>query len=792
MSFVKIDRNNFEYVTLNVKPELSFISSSLGVTGSEYIAPIRSKCLKNLIPTTFDLNGDGETTFGEAIFAVASSPAGTLHSMQNNPLSYDLANAHLSAVNNANTIAKFDKTIDVFRIDQPGTFNKNKVVKNVVKNVLMKQHQHRYENCNFTYTNYNSLNFFTSETIPTGSALIYPNVELPALGRGAYDLPDSFSVNFWINPRYSSTSEYHPGTILHISSSIAISLITGSSPTRNEFNEYKDFKILVQLSQSADIPPSSLDTNNLSKVFPADLIFTSSFSLSKNHWHHVCVQWGNAYHNSSGSIIIDEGETFFHVPSASLHADPNNTPSGIIIGNFYDGSVTNLADILNDDIAALEGFTGVGPAIPGAPGINENTFSHPLNAEIHELKIFDIPLKTEVSCENSNLVTPSEYELVKSQGVSSLDNLRFYLPPFFYPETSTREVLNTPFQTVTSTTDDPINVGFSFGVNGKLINLENFTREFVIGQQPRLLGLVPEIISTYTSDLTPDEYVYDSGANKKRNMTILPNDNGLFKPNYFVLSSSPMSESIKFYSSGNKSIGLPDYSIVSLENLIPTSSLFPGLVQSTGSMFDAVVEAGAQNPGVNQGEVLTIAQRTKDVSSNEVTIYDISNIYYGNRIHPGSFEVFEEDLTGSDGKIKIRLRDNERGSLYRADCLTEQAKWNNVGSIFYDEGIAMIKSPHLFYFNKDKTHISFKGEQNIHTMMLNIPAYKELFNSSSNPTYQKYTPSDNINDQHLSAVYVSTVNIHDNNFNIIMKANFAQPILKTEEDEFVIRLKEDF
>jgi len=25
-----------------------------------------------------------------------------------------------------------------------------------------------------------------------------------------------------------------------------------------------------------------------------------------------------------------------------------------------------------------------------------------------------------------------------------------------------------------------------------------------------------------------------------------------------------------------------------------------------------------------------------------------------------------------------------------------------------------------------------------------------------------------------------------------MKANFAQPIFKTEEDEFIIRLKEDF
>ena len=41
-------------------------------------------------------------------------------------------------------------------------------------------------------------------------------------------------------------------------------------------------------------------------------------------------------------------------------------------------------------------------------------------------------------------------------------------------------------------------------------------------------------------------------------------------------------------------------------------------------------------------------------------------------------------------------------------------------------------------------------------------------------------------------VYNAVVGKTDENFNIIMRANFAQPIVKTEEDEFVIRLKEDF
>ena len=130
--------------------------------------------------------------------------------------------------------------------------------------------------------------------------------------------------------------------------------------------------------------------------------------------------------------------------------------------------------------------------------------------------------------------------------------------------------------------------------------------------------------------------------------------------------------------------------------------------------------------------------------------------------------------------------------MYRADAITEHAKWNNVGTVLYDEGMAVIKSPHLLFFNKNETNVTFRGEQNLHTMILNVPAFKELFTSSSNPTFTSISPSTGANNEDLSTLYITTVNIHDDNFNIIMKANFSQPIFKTEEDEFIIRLKEDF
>ena len=785
MSFVKIDENNFEYIAVALRPTTTFLSSSvgLGVTGSNFVSPFRSKCLKQIIPVNFDLNNDGNITTGEAIQAIEQSPIFTQTQMTAKPLTFGLVDNHMRTVNAASQVEKNTRAIDIFRFDMPVTVNLNRSVKNVVRKTLMPYHRHRYDHCSFAYSNYHSLNFFTSNTIPTGSALIYPNIN--SGGKGVYDLPDSFCVNFWINPRYSN-STYKAGTILHLSSSIAISIVSGSS--RDEHNQPNTFKLLLQLSQSADTIPSSININSPASNYPNDLIFTSSHFLHKNHWHNVTVQWSQNFNSATGSIFIDDNETNFHVPSSSLSANSNNSPTGLVIGNYYDGNVNNLAYLLNNASASIEGFTGVIPAGAGDPEVNSRTFAHDLNAEVHELKIYEkiFPTVTGV------LRQESELSEIKNKGPANFNNLIFYVPPFFYPTSSLRHVLTTPFEKTITSTDDPFNVAFSFGKNGKMINLENFTREFVVGQQPRLFGLVPKTIDTTVENITADEFIYNTGSHKKRNFTIMPNDNGLFTPDYFALRNSPMSMSVKFFENPLNPHTKPDYSIISLEEMMPSGSLHPGLVQSKGEILDQVVSASSQNPGVNKGAVLTIAQRTRDRSSDEIVICDISNLYYGNRIHPGTFEIFEKDLTGSDGKIKIKLKDSGQGSLYRSDALTKIAKWNSVGNVFYDEGISLVKSPHLFFFNKDETNITFRGEQNLHTMILNVPSFIGMHNSSSNPTFKALAPSTGANDEDLSTLYITTVNIHDDNFNIIMKANFAQPIFKTEEDEFIIRLKEDF
>lgn len=784
MSFVKLDNGNIEHVSILLRPNVHFISSSVGagVTGSQFVSSVRSPAIKQVIDLATApqnlvedvLDGDSNVSnynVDNYFRAISLKKANTDAQAGLTDLSSPL-DTYLGLIDEAPKDVRYTKQIDAFRFDPPFKFTKNTTEKNVIRNVLMPYHRHKYENCGFWYTNYNTLNFFDNDKIPSASVLAYPSVD------ERYHLPDNFSVNMWINPRYSSADkDYRAGTILHISSSICLSLVSGSSV--DAFGAEDTFKLLLQLSQSADIPPSTIDLNSPSGAYPRDLIFTSSQFLKKNNWHNILVAWSNSTNNSTGSIFIDTEETLFHVPSASVSANTGRSPPCLLLGNYLDADYAGLkswASMVAPGAASSEGYRTDASAIDEV--VSTYQLSHPLNAEIHDVRIYNKFI-------NKNL---TKYKTISDTSPTSTDDLMFYVPAYFFPSSSQRSVLVTPFQTITGTTNDPFSVQFSFGVGGKSLNLENYTLDFVTMEQPRHYGLFPQKINTTIQNITADNYIYDTGSNVKRNMSILPNDNGLHKPIYDLLEKSLMSSSAMFKKSGRAS----DYSIISLENLIPTSSLFPGLVFATGSIFDQIVGSAPDNPGVAPGSVLTIAQRTRDVSSNEVTVLDISNLYYGSKIHPKSFHLYEENLTGSGGDVSVNIKDNGRGGLYRADCLTSQADWNNIGTILYEEGTAVIKTPNLFYYGKDKVDMKLRGEQQLHSLVMNIPAFTGFFMSSSNRSYEKYPPDSAPNNENLSTVHISTVNIHDDNFNVIMQANFAQPINKTEEDEFVIRLKQDF
>jgi hypothetical protein len=242
--------------------------------------------------------------------------------------------------------------------------------------------------------------------------------------------------------------------------------------------------------------------------------------------------------------------------------------------------------------------------------------------------------------------------------------------------------------------------------------------------------------------------------------------------------------------------GNRNYSFISLRNMVDTGSLvgkgIPDSTEKLGSLLVPLMGATPEDPGVSPGNILTVLQRQHDPSSNEVVFFDISNMFYGDRIKPETFVLEDLSVTGSDGRMTFKLKDNGKGNLYRADALSDHAKWSSVGNILYDEGIVVVKSPHMPFFGKDSFRVTFEGERSVYVLEILIPAEQSQFNSSSNPTYQELAPSDYPSELAEKFTYLTGITLHDNNLNVIGRAHMAQPVIKRDGDRLVFRLRMDF
>jgi len=772
MSLIKISQDNFEQFTLETHPKVSFTSGSAGVTGSIRVFPRFSESEKEIQP----LDAFSDSQFSDR--DLRSVLEGVVRSSRSATDIESGLSSYMQGVNDQGSSIRKSHTLSPARIDPTFTLSRDFQKKAVIRDVLMPFYRSVYPSMNYGYTNYHCLNFFTASSVPDSSVIMYP---APS---GTYKLPGAFTFDFYINPRYTSDDvhgDFRPGTLFHMSSSYAVSLVSGSS---RDFDGFVDgFRLLLQLSHSAGVSPSRAGPG----TFPSDLAFFSKDnSLQRNKWHHVAIRWGtNTVNSGTGSFVIDGKEMgTFVIPSSSVQSAGLQIPEVLSIGNFYEGpnSGLNLQSAFFNTVSSLnegvDDLTGLSQDPAGS------VFGHPLNAEVHDLKIYD------------SYRTATQISTSSQSGPENLDGLIFYVPPFFVKESPARTVLQTPFQSIRSTTDDPFNVSLSFGVGGRLVNTENFVREFVEGSYPRLFNLTASTIPGTTSvPLSANGFLYATGSIVKRNVTVLPCDNGLFVPNFDLLKTGSFTlfkvegrEIEKF----SNDIGSTDLSMISLRDLIPTSSLRPGLAFESGSIFNEIVGSTPENPGVDPGEVLSIYQRTRDNSSNEVVFFDISDLFYGNGIDKKSLVLTDSAITGTDGKVSMTLRDDGFGNIYRADSKTEHATWNSIGNVFYNEGIALIKTPNIPFFGTDQFEMDLAGERNIHILRLNVVAPAGQINSSSNPAFTAVSSSLNANETDPDFVYITGMLFHDDNLNVIMKTDLAQPVVKRHGDRIMFKPRIDF
>jgi len=761
MALIPITPENLESVTLVLHPKRTITSSSsTGVTDTIRLVERPSSILKN-IPEDISvgLSYTESTTISLLMAASENVNRGV-------PDVSGILSDYMRNVNKQDQVSRNFVAYTPIRYDQPVKFADDYtgspyLMKRVMTETLMPFYRHGYSWCDFSCGNSHTINFFSASNGPNNTAIIYANKN--SLGR-AYTPANDFSLDFYINPRYkvASGSSFTAGTIMHMSSSFAVSLVSGSEKDQNQ--DGTGFRILLQLSHSADTNPTNVNiaAAETGLTFPNNLIFVSpDNSLKHNHWHHVTVRWGgNTRSYGSGSIVIDGVKTYFKVPSASLSTDTD----ALFLGNYYQGSDA-VGKFFNTNVAVSEGI----------PSFNSYTsdptqfsFNNQLQAEIHDVKLY------------KRFLNDTDIADIETAATGVDGDLLFNVPVTFSTITKNHDVLTTPFYTTFKQTYSPFNVDLSLGVNGYYMNVENFTKDFKTLQHPRLYNLTTSVVTT-PGFSNANAALYSNPVTAKRNLTILPNDNGRQRPDFKIISN----ESSVFFTND---LGITDHSIISMRSVVGTGSYFMGLPAD----FNAIAGVTPENPNGTPGPALSIVQNFKDESSNQTPIFDLTTLGYGRTVLPGSLSIADSSMSGSNNKVSITLKDNGNGSLYRADCATKQATWNSVGNLFYIEGTAILTNPSLALFGKEQFKLDWSGEQRTSVFVVNIPAPASLINSSSNPTFTPFPVTDNVNEREDRFVYITGFNLHDENLNVIMRANLAQPVAKRDSDEFLFRAKYDF
>lgn len=695
--------------------------------------------------------------------------------------------------------ARQSKYVEVLRFTPTNTFTSNTMRKSTYRKVLLPKLQTSQPDTGFNFTNYQCYNFVSASAFPSASCLIYPE----PLKEYAIMSGFSFSFNVKVdrdagNDANGSAFPYPAGCVMFRSSSYAVSIVSGSKKTRK--GNPLAWRVMLQLTGAVDTNPSLVNLDSL----PANTFLSSDNLLKKNHWHNVAIAWGKDHNAGTGSFYVDGDHDIgadFTLGTIDICTGSETTQfNALMLGARYSGSndtsTPTYSGFFNTNVSSEGVYNG------GIAGGSEyepigGNITNRLNAEVHDLRI------------HSNVLSPDMVTTGSKNGLVEIPKgMVFYSPGYFVKASPSRLSLLTPFQTETTGTQEPFNVKLNYGVNGRDINVQNFVRDFVQKTHPRLWFLTASAITKSTETYSANSFLLDIGSNnlmhRARGMFILPCDNGKFGPGWSLLQSGSIETRPSGSSQMSKFVtGLGDlnYAIVSLTDMISTSSILEGLLQvntdgsdntSKNGLLQQVMGSSPEDASVDPGSGYTILQRTRDNSSNLVVFFDSSNLFYGNRIEPSTFSVSETALSGTSGLLSMKFKDNGIGGLYRADAASSHATFSRIGDVLYDEGLAGIMHPCIPFFGKNSFKVDMKGDQNIHIYEVNVPALAGMLNSSSNPRYVAGSKDNYASSYEGPALGISSILFHDQNFNVIARTNLAQPILKTDFDKYLFRVKFDF
>ena len=327
--------------------------------------------------------------------------------------------------------------------------------------------------------------------------------------------------------------------------------------------------------------------------------------------------------------------------------------------------------------------------------------------------------------------------------------------------------------TTSSNWNAPINTNYAFMAGVDMINVHSYLKDFKRDTWPYVANLDINVTSGQFISAISASWG-NTYAHQQRSAFIFPCDNGRFAPEYNILSQS------------DSSLYDPSTSFISMKNL--------GNLSDTNDVAYAFGdEAWSGSLGIQNiyefNEKMDKFDRVSPLSS----IFSVPIIFYGDRIQPHSLKMTGWIASGSSGSpnITTHLVDNGNGAIVRSDCSGSVAKFNKVGQVYYESGIIALISPHLYRFGKGHWEMEFKGEKKLHVWEVNVPCHPGKVNLSNNPTYVDLKPNPD-KDEDYGFVYISGINLHDENLNVIGKCRLARPIVKRDQDSFMFRLKLDY
>ena len=394
MALIPIFPEDMVVNSIKVHPSQSFASSSNGISGKVFLFAERPSSVKQVTDQLeeyifdiqdsifVDTDGKLKNRYGPPQLSSEVDPVTGEQNLSIKPQ----MQAYFTAISSLSSSLKDNKQLSIYRFNMPHRFNANTVRKSIYVKNLLPFYTAEYEKpLNFGFTNYHSLNFFTSSAkfpsgVPSDSALVYP---VPTLDSkpSRYFPSGSFSYEFYINPRYTTDTgndSYDPGTILHLPNCYCISIVSGTQ--KDELGRPTSFRLALQLNSDSQRPTKLFNFNNTDTdigraaqqnvTFPrgdGTNITTQTFlsedgHILKDNWSYCAIRWGglNQERYTGNFYINGKRAGTFKIPNTEISLRENfsndeDIPFALVVGNHYQATSADLEYDNDDRIEVLSG-----------------------------------------------------------------------------------------------------------------------------------------------------------------------------------------------------------------------------------------------------------------------------------------------------------------------------------------------------------------------------------------------------------------------------------------------------